>query len=233
MRKRISGILLICTLIAVCLGGENSPTGETVDTYGSVIVDEIISIGDDYTFKCNIHQWPSVIGADIPVKIHAVKSALIAGAKDEHIEREKLQINDFLKTTLHQAKLVVLKNIQRGKMFSLVADVYVDGKSLAELLAGKGLAKQLLKKEFTKIPQQSKVKPKIILTTTSSAPVTTKEAPAPQSNETVFAASKNSKIFHRPTCRFSRVISEKNIVTFDTKSLATQAGRRPCKTCSP
>jgi len=34
-----------------------------------------------------------------------------------------------------------LRNIDRGKYFRIVADVYIDGKSLAQMLLTKGLAK--------------------------------------------------------------------------------------------
>jgi hypothetical protein len=48
-----------------------------------------------------------------------------------------------------------------------------------------------------------------------------------------FVASKNSSVFHRADCRMARNISEKNLVTYESREEAIQDGKRPCKSCSP
>jgi hypothetical protein len=48
-----------------------------------------------------------------------------------------------------------------------------------------------------------------------------------------FVASKNSKVFHKPTCRSARSISAANLVTYKTRDEALAAGKQPCKTCKP
>lgn len=60
-----------------------------------------------------------------------------------------------------------------------------------------------------------------------------KSAPAPATAATVFIGSKNSKKFHRPTCRWAESIKEDNRVTFATAAAAVSAGREPCSTCEP
>ena len=70
-------------------------------------------------------------------------------------------------------------------------------------------------------------------TTIAAAPAVVSEERPDSQDKTAFIASKNSKIFHRPTCRFARVISQKNIIKFETRDKALQSGRRPGKTCTP
>jgi hypothetical protein len=48
-----------------------------------------------------------------------------------------------------------------------------------------------------------------------------------------FVASKNSKVFHKPTCSSAKRIKPGNLVTYGTKDKAAEAGKRPCKICKP
>ncbi len=48
-----------------------------------------------------------------------------------------------------------------------------------------------------------------------------------------YVASKNSKVFHLPGCRFANQISPKNLVGYKSRDEAINAGKRPCKICKP
>jgi methylphosphotriester-DNA--protein-cysteine methyltransferase len=48
-----------------------------------------------------------------------------------------------------------------------------------------------------------------------------------------FVASTVQSVFHRPGCKWSANIISKNSIDFDTRSAATEAGYKPCKTCRP
>ena len=48
-----------------------------------------------------------------------------------------------------------------------------------------------------------------------------------------YVASKNSDVFHRPDCSSAKKIKETNLVGYNSRQAAIQAGRRPCKRCSP
>ncbi len=48
-----------------------------------------------------------------------------------------------------------------------------------------------------------------------------------------YVASKNSKVFHKPDCRWVQRIKPANLVTFSTRDEAIAAGKRPCKQCKP
>ena len=55
----------------------------------------------------------------------------------------------------------------------------------------------------------------------------------PTTSKYKYVASKNSKVFHKPDCRWVQRIKPANLVTFSTREQAIQAGKRPCKTCQP
>jgi micrococcal nuclease len=56
---------------------------------------------------------------------------------------------------------------------------------------------------------------------------------SPPVKEWGYVASKNSKVFHRPNCKWVKKISPKNLVGFRSKEEARRSGRRPCKSCKP
>jgi hypothetical protein len=48
-----------------------------------------------------------------------------------------------------------------------------------------------------------------------------------------YVASKSSDIFHKPECRWAQNISQRNLVTYESREEAIKAGKKPCKTCNP
>jgi len=46
-------------------------------------------------------------------------------------------------------------------------------------------------------------------------------------------ASKNSNIYHKPSCYWAKQISSSNRIVFSSESAARAAGYRPCKVCKP
>ncbi len=55
----------------------------------------------------------------------------------------------------------------------------------------------------------------------------------PSVAEYKYVTSKNSEVFHKPDCRFARIISPDNLVGYSNRDEAISAGKRPCKTCKP
>ncbi len=49
--------------------------------------------------------------------------------------------------------------------------------------------------------------------------------------ECAFVASKNSKKYHLPTCRFAKNIKPENKICFESEEEAKQKGFEPCGTC--
>jgi hypothetical protein len=74
--------------------------------------------------------------------------------------------------------------------------------------------------------------------TSETDSLTATEKPAKPASESAVAeyryvASKNSKVFHRPQCRWAKNISPGNLVDHTSRDEAIKTGRRPCKLCKP
>jgi hypothetical protein len=48
-----------------------------------------------------------------------------------------------------------------------------------------------------------------------------------------YVASKNSKVFHKPQCIWAKRIKQENLTTYNSRTEAINAGKRPCKLCKP
>jgi hypothetical protein len=48
-----------------------------------------------------------------------------------------------------------------------------------------------------------------------------------------FVTSKTSDVFHKPDCRWAQKISADNLVKYESRNEAIEAGKRPCKWCKP
>lgn len=108
-------------------------------TYGSVVIAEVTSIYDGDTFRANIPDYPPIIGQHMGIRINGVDTPEMRGK----CEQEKLlarKAKQYTVTKLRNAKMIELRNMQRGKYFRVVADVYADDQSVGEGLVREGLA---------------------------------------------------------------------------------------------
>lgn len=108
--------------------------------YGSVTVASIVSVYDGDTFRANIANWPDIIGNNTPIRVNAVDTPEIRGKCDAEKQLAK-RARDFTRQQLQRATIVELRNIERGKYFRLIADVYIDDVNLAQLLIDNGLGR--------------------------------------------------------------------------------------------
>jgi len=107
----------------------------------NIIVTEVTSIYDADTFRVDIGEWPSIVGERVPIRVLGVDAPEIRGKCDqEKVKASKAK--QFTVEHLRNAKVIKLRNIQRGKYFRLLADVYVDNKSLSDLLIKSGHARE-------------------------------------------------------------------------------------------
>ena len=107
--------------------------------YGSIFISGITSVYDGDTFSANIPNYPSIVGENIGIRINGIDTPEIRGRCDSEIALAK-DAQRFAEKTLRSAKVVELRNLQRGKYFRVVADVYADGQSVGEALVRGGLA---------------------------------------------------------------------------------------------
>ena len=108
-------------------------TANAKENYNGIVIDEVTSIYDGDTFRANIRGYPSIVGERIPIRINGIDTPEMRGkcTKEKTLAREAKQ---FTVSKLRGAKVIELRNMQRGKYFRIVADVFVDNKSLADEL---------------------------------------------------------------------------------------------------
>jgi endonuclease YncB( thermonuclease family) len=132
--QKIIAILILTTSTAFTSNLNAKPK-----RYGTITVTEITSIYDADTFRANIAGWPDIVGHHVSIRVNGVDAPEIRGK----CESEKIGARIAKKVTvelLRNAKVIELRNIKRGKYFRIIADVYVDGQSLADILIKKKLA---------------------------------------------------------------------------------------------
>ncbi|MHC4266087.1 MAG: Ada metal-binding domain-containing protein [Planctomycetota bacterium] len=69
--------------------------------------------------------------------------------------------------------------------------------------------------------------------TAADLPKRAKTAVTPQTIQAGFVASKNSKVFHNADCQWVNKIKPENLVIYNGREQAVNAGKRPCKLCKP
>jgi len=219
MCRKILIITILCVPAGVCFAEkktEAGPKAKLPRTYGGAIVGKVTGVGEGFVFRCDIKEWPAVIGEDITVRIDGVGPPLIVTSGGMPNKFFKSQLNKYLDIMFAKAQGIRLENIKRGRSFSIVADVIVDSNSVADLLIGEGLARRYVEGEEARISAKQQGR-----------------ARYDGASEAVYVASKNSKVFHRAGCRHAKIVSASNLVRFDNRAEALQTGRRPCKTCNP
>ncbi|QOL26196.1 thermonuclease family protein [Thalassotalea sp. LPB0316] len=109
-------------------------------TFGSVVISRVVSVYDGDTFRVDIDHWPALVGQSAPIRVKQVDTPEIRGkcASEKALaQRAKL----FTQALLLNSQQVELRNIERGKYFRILADVYIDGQSLASQLIANNLAR--------------------------------------------------------------------------------------------
>ena len=74
-----------------------------------------------------------IIGEKISIRVNGIDTPEIRG-KCEKEKYDVQQARDMVADILKDAEQIVLRNTERGKYFRIVADVYVDGESLGDML---------------------------------------------------------------------------------------------------
>ncbi|UFS62738.1 thermonuclease family protein [Sulfurimonas sp. HSL-3221] len=131
MIKTLAILLLLTALLSAISIHEKD--------FGNVRIAEVTSIYDGDTFRVNILGYPGIIGERIPIRLNGIDTPEIRGKCD----KEKILARKAKQYTVHAlraANTIELRHMKRGKYFRIVADVYVDGRSLARGLITSGFA---------------------------------------------------------------------------------------------
>ena len=109
------------------------------ENFANVKVDKVTSIYDGDTFRANIKGYPNIIGKSISIRINGIDTPEIK-CKCKKEKQLSQKAKQFTINILRSAKIIVLKNLKRGKYFRIIADVYADDKNLAQELIKNNLA---------------------------------------------------------------------------------------------
>ena len=196
---------LLLLLSFVCLCSSLLAENISENSYGNAVVKKVYDSNDTeaYVFRCDIKNYPPIIGRNIPVRINGIVEP------NNITVEQKTAINQTILEKLKTAKKIQLKNMKRDEDFCIIADVYIDNKNMKDVVI-------IISLETPSKPQ---------------TPVATKSKPQPQNAS--YVGSKKSKVFHKNKCRWIDGISKENLTVFAGRSEAVNQGRRPCKTCKP
>jgi micrococcal nuclease len=102
--------------------------------------EQVVEVYDGDTFKIDLEGVHPLFGDNLPIRVKGIDTPEIRGTSDE-VKNLAVQARELTKNTLMSAQKIELRNPERGKYFRIVAEVWVDGKALADMLKEKGLAK--------------------------------------------------------------------------------------------
>jgi len=101
--------------------------------------DQIVKIYDGDTFFINIDNTLDVFGKNLGIRIKGVDTPEIRG-KCSQEKFKAILAKEYLKESLDKANCIILKNLERGKYFRVLADVYINGENMADKLLNQNLA---------------------------------------------------------------------------------------------
>ena len=108
--------------------------------FGNVRIDEVSSIYDGDTLRVTIRDWPAVAGQRVPVRVYGIDTPEMRD-KRPRVRELARRAKQFSVSQLRNGKHIELRQIRRDKYFRLLAEVWIDGHSLGDLLLKAGLAK--------------------------------------------------------------------------------------------
>lgn len=214
MRKNILLLSIIpFFLISLSIASVKTAKNSKLNHYGDIVISEILSVYDGDTFRCDIPNYPPIIGHNMPIRINGIDCPEMRDSNNE-VKQLAIRAKEFTKNKLNSSKVIKLKNMNRGKYFRIIADVEIDGIDLGQLLIREGLAK----------PYDGGKKVDLNAT---------KVAPLRGSRKGTYVASKNSKVFHKVGCNRAEKIYDENLIRFSRREEAVGSGRRGCRVCVP
>jgi micrococcal nuclease len=106
--------------------------------YGNKVV-TVNRVYDGDTLNVSIPDWPGIVGDKILVRVIGIDTPEMKGQCDEEKRLSRIA-KQWVIDAIRAGKVIELRNIKRDKYFRILADVYVDDKSLAAELIESGLA---------------------------------------------------------------------------------------------
>ena len=117
----------------------NSLLISTPFAYGDVKISKVISVYDGDTIRVNIDSFPDIIGKNIRIRLKGIDAPEIKGKCQKEIELA-FMARDYLRNAINQSSQIQLRNIERGKYFRIVGELYIDEENISRGLIEEGLA---------------------------------------------------------------------------------------------
>jgi endonuclease YncB( thermonuclease family) len=121
------------------LDDEGTPAVTKEDIF-SLTPDQIVEVYDGDTFKVDLPGMHALFGDDLSIRVLGIDTPEMKGTSDE-VKALAMQAREVTEKALLGGTKIKLRNAQRGKYFRVVAEVWIDGESLADKLKAEGLAK--------------------------------------------------------------------------------------------
>jgi len=121
----------------------NSLLISTTFAYDDVKISKVISVYDGDTIRVNIDSFPDIIGKNIRIRLKGIDTPEIKGKCQKEIDLA-IMARDYLKTTINKSNQIELRNIERGKYFRIVGDLYLDNTNISELMIKRKLGYKYL-----------------------------------------------------------------------------------------
>ena len=107
--------------------------------YEDVKISKVISIYDGDTLRVNIDSLPDIVGKNIRIRIKGIDAPEIKGKCQKEIDLA-IMARDYLRNAINQSSQIELRNIERGKYFRIVGELYIDGQNISNNLIKRKLA---------------------------------------------------------------------------------------------
>ena len=121
------------------LDDEGTPAVTKEDIF-TLTPDQIVEVYDGDTFKVDLPGMHALFGDNLSIRLLGIDTPEMKGTSDE-VKALAMQAREVTEKALLGGTKIELRNVQRGKYFRVVAEVWIDGESLADTLKGEGLAK--------------------------------------------------------------------------------------------
>jgi endonuclease YncB( thermonuclease family) len=111
----------------------------TTFAFEDVKISKVISVYDADTIRVNIDSFPDIIGKNIRIRLKGIDAPEIKGMCQKEIDLA-IMARDYLRNAINQSSRIELRNIERGKYFRIVGELYIDGENISNNLLKRKLA---------------------------------------------------------------------------------------------
>jgi len=111
----------------------------TTFAFEDVKISKVISVYGGDTIRVNIDSFPDIIGKNIRIRLKDIDAPEIKGMCQKEIDLA-IMARDYLRNAINQSSQIELRNIERGKYFRIVGELYIDGENISNNLLKRKLA---------------------------------------------------------------------------------------------